>query len=239
MSSLPQTESSLPSDDRPDSPPPLSPLPLTSVWQTLLERLNQPTAPVITQPVPLWQFVSQRALRVLLWILIPALSFLVGRYFPAAETVPASLSAPIQASTSAPAPNADTAARDDATQPPAATDTPTAAEAGNGLAVQGLSVWIAAGDSRRLHYAYTLVNNGPRFVGQAAFLLSGNLAGERKVIDYPGETNDPKLNLSVSRLLKMEGSVVLPAGFSPQSVQLRLSTPSGVVLDRTVAVRTP
>jgi hypothetical protein len=205
-----------------------------TLWHMLHARLTQPSAPVILPPVPAWKYWSRVAGHALLSILAAVACFSAGRYFPVSETTP--LSSP-QTALTAPA-GPDLLANGDLRQEgPAPADVPQDSGLNKGLAVQNLVAWNQTGDSSRLRYEYTLVNHGPRFVGKATLLLGGLVDGSHDVLEYPGDPNDPKFNLNVSRFLKMEGSIAVPAGFAPQTLQLRLSDPSGPRVHHVTVVR--
>lgn len=205
-----------------------------TLWQVLHARLTHPTPLIIRSPVPAWKYWGHFAGRALLSTLVAVACFSIGRYFPVSEATPV---ASPQLALTYPSVTDQPANTDIPPVAAAPTDEPQDTVNNNGLTVQNLAAWNQANDSNRLRYEYTLVNNGQRFVGKATLLLGGHFGGSHDVLEYLGGPSDPKFNLNVSRFLKMEGSISVPAGFTPQTLQLRLSEPSGLRVHHVAAVR--
>ncbi len=180
-----------------------------------------PPTIVITEPLPRWKALVQRALKLLGLLLACALSFLAGMYYEQQRPrqrgqVPAAVQ-----------PAATPAERQPA--PAAAPVLPRSQELLEPRVVDGLSIQtldISADDGRpgQLRYQFSVANEGRLYEGQMEFVVLGELDGRPQLWRHPpgGAAADPKYQMRVGRYVKSEGRLQLPAGFTPQVITLRL-----------------
>lgn len=201
---------------------------------------QMPPSIVITEPVPRWKVWVQHTLRIAFLSMFCAVSFyagvLYGRY-PQVGSVAATAARPEK--TVKPA---EPAAALPAPQPvaspvlPALVLEPRALE---GLQIQRLSVSRDPVVSGRLRYEFELLNEGRLYEGSFEFLLQGQQEGRVQQWAFPavGQAGSAAYRLRVARYLKMDGTIQLPSGFTPQAVVLSLREPAGVRASRGLELR--
>lgn len=177
-----------------------------------------PPTIVITEPLPRWKALVQRAFRVLGLLLACGLSFLAGVYYeqqrprgtPSIAAQPVSGEARPAAVVAAPA-----LPRPQDLLEPRAVD---------GLSIQSLDIVADAGTPGQLRYQLTVANEGRLYEGQMEVAVLGQVDGRTQLWTHPSGTAgpDPKFQMRVGRYVKSEGRLQLPAGFTPQVIAVRL-----------------
>lgn len=168
-----------------------------------------------------------RALKLLLLLALAWAMFWAGMLY-AARQQPA---VTMVVETDAEPPSATLSAAPSRPQPPASWQ----AVSQDGLSIQSLSIrraGAAPADGRlRLSYQFALNNTGARYQGKLEMWVWGLRAdGSAGVVEFPGAAGQmlAQSELDVRRYLQLSGELVLPDGFEPRVVWVRLAEPKGM-----------